>query len=310
MVNNTHDGAAGATAPKTPHGVNSASGLMKRDICGNDTNELVAKLYWSEERRQSEDEILQNVYAIASKESTVQGHIPDMVWFHKFDETSTAKVRRSLDPDAERGSRVLYIIVFRKLVPITSLSGDEFLSAWWQVVLCHYTLWMHNIHHRDVSPNNVMVYWSNGQWIGVLNDYDLSSINRDGLSGKERTGTVPFMAIDLLEEPGLEGKVTHLYRHDAESLIWVLVWVCLRYQDGKLLSNGRLLDDWLKVGANRCRKEKSDFIWKFRHGDVDLEEPSPSHQSNWKIAVVCLHTIFRAPRAKMGEKIIVRHPVS
>ncbi|KAG2034120.1 hypothetical protein BDR03DRAFT_965888 [Suillus americanus] len=304
-----------------------------RDICDNDTNELVAKLYWPEERRQSEDEILQNVYDIASKESTVKGHVPDMVWFHKFDETSTTKIRRSLgvqDPDAERGSRVLYIIVFRKLVPITSLSGDDFLSAWWQVVLCHYTLWNHNVHHRDVSPSNIMVYWLNGQWIGVLNDYDLSSIKRDGPSGKERTGTVPFMAIDLLEEPGLEGKVSHLYRHDAESLVWVLVWVCLRYQGGKLLSNGRLLDDWLKVDAKGCEKEKSSFLRKFRHGYTEDSpiKPSPSHQSNWKIAAACLCIIYHAPQAKMDENesilqtwlldnvesvapdIIVRHPVN
>ncbi|KAG2351922.1 hypothetical protein BDR07DRAFT_975287 [Suillus spraguei] len=53
----------------------------------------------------------------------------------------------------------------------------------------HYTLWKHNVHHRDISPSNLMVYWWNGQWIGVLNDYDLSSIERDGPSGKERTGT-------------------------------------------------------------------------------------------------------------------------
>ncbi|KAG2360900.1 hypothetical protein BDR07DRAFT_102286 [Suillus spraguei] len=307
------------------------SDKKKRDICGNDTNELVAKLYWPEERRQSEDEILQNVYAIASEESTVKGHIPDMVWFHKFDQTSTVKIRKSLgiqDPDAERGSRVLYIIVFRKLVPITSLSGDEFLSAWWQVVLCHYTLWKHNVHHRDISPSNLMVYWWNGQWIGVLNDYDLSSIERDGPSGKERTGTVPFIAIDLLAQDAILGKVAHLYRHDAESLVWVLVWVCLRYQGGKLLRNGRLLDDWLKVDALGCEEKKSAFMFKFRYGDVDLINPSPSHRSNWQIAVACLHTMIHAPRAKMGENefilqtwllnnvesvipdIVVRHPVN
>ncbi|KAG2134053.1 uncharacterized protein EDB93DRAFT_1173291 [Suillus bovinus] len=282
------------------------SDIQKRDVCGNDSKELIAKLYWPEERRQSEDEILQNVYDIASKESTVKGHIPDMVWFHKFDETSTAKIRRSLgiqDADAEGGSRVLYIIVFRKLIPITSLSGDDFLSAWWQVVLCHYTLWKHDVHHRDVSPNNLMVYMLNGQWIGVLNDYDLSSIKRDGPSGKERTGTVPFMALDLLDVAGLEGKVTHLYRHDAESLVWVLVWVCLRYQGGKLLSSGRQLDHWLKVDANGCREKKSDFQRTLRHGKTEaiLIQPSPSHQSNWKIAVACLSTIFHADLAEPDE---------
>ncbi|KAG2034118.1 hypothetical protein BDR03DRAFT_802349, partial [Suillus americanus] len=90
----------------------------------------------------------------------------------------------------------------------------------------HYTLWKHDFHHRDVSPSNIMAYWSNGQWIGVLNDYDLSSIQCDGPSSHERIGTVQFMAIDLPEGDALEGKVTHLYRHDAESLVWVLVWVC------------------------------------------------------------------------------------
>ncbi|KAG2129040.1 uncharacterized protein EDB93DRAFT_145386 [Suillus bovinus] len=206
--------------------------------------------------------MLQNAYSIASEESTVKGHIPDIVWFHKFDETSTTKTTRSLriqDADTERCSRVLYIIVFRKLIPITSLSGDDFLSAWWQAVLCHYTLWKHDVHHHDVNPNNLMVFWLNGQWIGVLNDYDLSSIKHDGPSGKERIGIIPFMALDLLDEDGLEGKVTHLYRHDAESLVWVLVWVYLRYQGGKLSRNGRLLDEWLKVGALRCGEKKTAF---------------------------------------------------
>jgi len=33
----------------------------------------------------------------------------------------------------------------------------------------------------------------------------------------------------------------------AELFVWVLTWVSLRYEDGKLLtwSNGRLLDVWL-----------------------------------------------------------------
>ncbi|KAG2134033.1 uncharacterized protein EDB93DRAFT_1339835 [Suillus bovinus] len=162
-----------------------------------------------------------------------------MVWFHKFDETFTTKIRRSLgiqDTDAERGSRVF---------------------AWWQVVLCHYTLWKHDVHHRDISPNNLMVYWLNGQWIGVLNDYDLSSIKRDGPRGKQVTGTVPFMVVDLLSQPVLEGKATHLYRHDAESLV---------YQGGKLLSNGRLLNDWHKLDAPGCWKENQPFWATFGTG--------------------------------------------
>ncbi|KAG2129039.1 uncharacterized protein EDB93DRAFT_144737 [Suillus bovinus] len=247
--------------------------------------------------------------AAVSEHTTVKCRIPNVIWLHKFDERSTTKIRRSLrvptsqDLDVEKGSRVLYITVFRKLVPITSLSGDDFLSAWWQVVLCHYTLWKHDVHHRDISPNNLLVYWLNGQWIGVLNDYDLSSTKRDGPSGRERTGTVPFMAVDLLSQPGLKGKVAHLYRHDAESLVWVLVWVCLGYRGGKLLSNGRLLDDWLKVDALGCWKEKSAFLFHLRHGKAENSniKPSLSHQSNWKVAVACLGTIHYTPVAKIDE---------
>jgi hypothetical protein len=60
-----------------------------------------------------------------------------------------------------------------------------------------------------------------GRWIGVLNDFDLSS-TQDTPLGQERTGTVPFMAQHLLSEEGIIGEVKHLYQHDAESFIWVL----------------------------------------------------------------------------------------
>ncbi|KAG1719638.1 uncharacterized protein EDB91DRAFT_1351878 [Suillus paluster] len=254
----------------------------------NTSSDLVAKLYWPEESRESEPEILKKVYKIAEREMKVKGHVPDMVWFHKFEGTSTANIRKALGmDDAERGSRVLYIIVFRKLIPITKLSGMEFLTAWWQVVVCHHVLWENGVYHRDVSPSNLMVFkTSDGRWIGVLNDYDLSSTTHDGPRGKERTGTVPFMAIDLLTQKALEGKVDHRYQHDAESLMWVLAWVCLRYEGGELLSKGRPLDDWLRVDAIRCREKKTDFLF-VRLRDDDLR-PSASHQENWTVARSCL----------------------
>ena len=134
-----------------------------------------------------------------------------------------------------------------------------------------------------------MVYKNaNGEWIGVLNDYDLSSTQQDGPSGNERTGTIPFMAIDLLEDEAIEGKVQHLYQHDAESLIWVLAWVCLRYEDGKLRSN-RPLDEWLKVDAKQCRKEKNDFLNSGRR----KVQPSPSHKSNWETGRAFLRQVCR-----------------
>jgi hypothetical protein len=106
----------------------------------NISTEMVAKLYWPEEARLSEPEILAKVHAIAERDLRVQGHVPDMVWFHKFDETSTTHIRKELGMNhAAQGSRVFYIIVFRKLEPITALSGAEFRDAWWQIIVCKYS---------------------------------------------------------------------------------------------------------------------------------------------------------------------------
>ncbi|KAG1865728.1 hypothetical protein C8R48DRAFT_833420 [Suillus tomentosus] len=267
------------------------SGLQRDPRFPNESSELVAELYWPEETRQSEPDILKEVYKIAQTYPDVRGDVPELVWFH-ITETSTSKIRVALGPkdaeQAEQGSRVLYIIVFRKLIPITTLSGDEFLAAWWQVVKCHRAIWKGGVLHRDVSPSNLMVYRLRGQFIGVLNDYDLSSFKRDGPRGLERTGTLPFIAKDLLTPDAMAGKVEHLYAHDAESLIWVLTWVCLRYEGGHLLSKKRPLEDWLISDARTCARAKAEF-WS---GGIRDVRPSGSHEVSWNLVRKCFQGIY------------------
>ena len=62
---------------------------------------------------------------------------------------------------------------------------------------------------------------------GILNDFDLARLQRqDGKpSGKDNTGTMPFMALDLLNPEAFQGMVPRLYRHDAESFAWCLVYI-------------------------------------------------------------------------------------
>jgi hypothetical protein len=114
-----------------------------------------------------------------------------------------------------------------------------------------------------------MFYWSDKRAvIGVLNDYDLSSM-KNVPSGRERTGTVPFMALELLTAEAIQGEIEHLYQHDAESFIWMLTWVSLRYDGGNLLDEGpgRQFDEWLTVGAKGCREKKSDFLLRVQRHD-------------------------------------------
>jgi hypothetical protein len=125
------------------------SKLLKEQPSQNTSEDMHAKLYWPEQSHESEPDILTKVQAIAEKNPDVKGHISEMVWFHKFDETSTASIRKILGIDKPgRGSRALYIIVFRKLVPIiTTLSGKDLLKAWWQVVVCRCSCFLHVIVH-------------------------------------------------------------------------------------------------------------------------------------------------------------------
>lgn len=89
--------------------------------------------------------------------------------------------------------------------------------------------------------------------MGVLNDYDRSSLaNAQGRHGSERTGTIPFMALDLLTEKVQRGEVQYLYRHDLESFLWVLVWGAFRYKDGQLLPRQiRPFNKWAIVHAEQ-----------------------------------------------------------
>jgi len=100
-----------------------------------DAEELVAKLFWGEEIRVSEPQILQEVYKIAKEESDVENHVPEMKFWHEFSTTCTRRIRERLDLPT-KGARTLFLLVFRRLMQITKLVGDKFLKCWWDAVKC------------------------------------------------------------------------------------------------------------------------------------------------------------------------------
>jgi hypothetical protein len=97
---------------------------------------MVAKVFWAEEQRTSEPDILKKVYEIAEEQDAVKGHVPHLLWHRKFKEPMS-KIREALGiSEPAEGGRVLYILVFRKLRPITELKGTEFFDAWRQCIMC------------------------------------------------------------------------------------------------------------------------------------------------------------------------------
>jgi hypothetical protein len=63
-----------------------------------------------------------------------------------------------------------------------------------------------------------------GEPVGVVNDFDLATWVDHSTTNNDRTGTIPFMAIDLLEG-GLTKRIPRLYRHDMESFSWILAYI-------------------------------------------------------------------------------------
>jgi len=108
-----------------------------------------------------------------------------------------------------------------------------------------------HILHRDLSPSNILFCHDpisissptktcpeGTKLYGCIIDLDyaIDIIDYRTSGAADRTGTYPYIAIDILS-----GK-PHRYRHDVESLFYVLLWVCCypcgdsKAADGKLSS--------------------------------------------------------------------------
>jgi len=68
----------------------------------------------------------------------------------------------------------------------------------------------------------------------------------------KRTDTIPFIALNLLDDDGLASHVLRRYRHDIEPFIWVLVWMVLEED---------VTAWWMTVDAQLSRSLRSVFLF-------------------------------------------------
>jgi len=175
--------------------------------------DLIVKLSWSPKSRNSEQLIIEAArnHANASEHQWVLAHLPNVLHAQDIDRTT-------YEP------RILRVLVLEELFPVFLLTeATDLAKAFRDVFKCYQWLYLQpGIFHRDISLNNVMFRKKDGKIFGVLNDYDLALLKKnDAPTSKVRTGTKPFMAFDLIGCPN----DVHRYRHDLESLLYVLVYV-------------------------------------------------------------------------------------
>ncbi|KAJ2921473.1 hypothetical protein H1R20_g15621, partial [Candolleomyces eurysporus] len=106
------------------------------------------------------------------------------------------------------------------LFKLEDVYPDELPTRIWEIIRRHYLLWQIGIAHGDISLWNLMVRTS----FDRITHAAIMELGQEYPSriGFERTGTKPFMAIDLLD--GNDGTMKPLYLHDLEAMIWCTVW--------------------------------------------------------------------------------------
>lgn len=151
---------------------------------------------------------------------------------------------------------------------------------------------MMGIAHKDISLSNLLCTVRNGRIVGILNDFDLAGFMKPGVRnpermGWERTGSIAFMATDLLKHP--DGQQKRWYRHDLESFLWCLFWVMMK--DPPL--------SWLDDDFDDVRKQKNDLC-----GDIIRVEAKID--SKWYFAAAFLCNWIQ----RLGELITARNRIA
>ncbi|RPB20003.1 hypothetical protein L211DRAFT_578135 [Terfezia boudieri ATCC MYA-4762] len=209
------------------------------------TQSLVAVKYaWRSTHRSSEAAM----YLLASSRG-VQSLSPILCHAEYEDISQDVRLRLTTPQGHNRHYTQLVLGTFGKTIFDPTLTPLEVARALLAAVVIHAELFFTGrILHRDLSINNIIalqeprvvrrsmeasesgrrVFTKDTSLYGCLIDLDYAvdispeRARPSTVQALERTGTYPFIAIQILtaSEP-------HRYRHDLESLLYVLLWLCI-----------------------------------------------------------------------------------
>ncbi|KAF5365871.1 hypothetical protein D9757_011029 [Collybiopsis confluens] len=202
--------------------------------------DLILKISFPPSERMKESELIDSARAHAETHDAQWAlrHLPRVVasvdsldWEGNDPNENTLQNRLKSQFGDAYEMRSLRATVLEKLEPLSNLkSAREFAQVFYDILQIHRWLYEQpKILHRDLSIANIMFRREGDQVYGVLNDFDLSSLLTrmdKSPTSKHRTGTKPFMAHNLLNTEWDKG---HLYRHDLESLFYIILIVSCHY---------------------------------------------------------------------------------
>lgn len=192
----------------------------------------------------------------------------------------------------------------------------------WIYLLAHHWIYKTSgILHRDISISNIMFRREGKRSVsvsGVLCDWDLARDSENARSpdttglhamqdsdGEEdvvieiaryRTGTGPFMALDLLQERTVP---PHLYRHDLESFFFVLVWFCAVYNPREQTFGH--IKNWENSDLVRVGNEKRSFLQNLTTEDQVFGNASPVYTPLISAWIKPLRNLLRDVHASYSE---------
>ncbi|KAG8907257.1 hypothetical protein FRB99_004951 [Tulasnella sp. 403] len=191
-------------------------------------DEVAIKLSWQVVTRGKEWEWI----AAAKKKGCPEEYLVAVHGHGVYRKLSEGFRRHHSKPNGSE-DRELRVLVTERVRLLTEISnGRLFLELVRGFVTALYCLDAAGIRHRDISTGNLGYKEINGKLQPKLLDFDharFTSIPDGPPTSQHLTGTLPFMAIDLLDGIGY----MHPLRFDLESLMWCAVWIPTCCHDGK-----------------------------------------------------------------------------
>ncbi|KAJ3829585.1 hypothetical protein F5880DRAFT_314260 [Lentinula raphanica] len=273
-----------------------ARNLCCRKGCNWAKKKLVMKLVFLGTSRVSKHVFMEKCKELATGDHAwVLNHLPEIYCSFDIaftDESPQQRLSNALGNTYQM--RIVRGMIQEELDPLSSLkTARECAQVFYDVVQCHHWVWKYpKILHRDISQGNIMVRVKDGVTYGVLNDWDLASwVGRleQGPTSQFRTGTKPYMAH---EQQRSKWKGPHRYRHDLESVFYVMTLFTFLYSTPSekvldALDEDYQFEKWHQEDDKFLAKTKFNLI-----GEPDWDPPVTQFFTGFKWWLIQLQELF------------------